>query len=329
MKTAFFYLGFAALGYFIGARFRSKKDSFGWLGKLLTFVVFSLITCMGYKIGSSESIINDIKEIGVNSAILTVVPLVLTIIALSITRRLVGYNAKGELIPKEERKKLREGKSAGKKGKTVIPKTTFLYVAGVVAGFIFGYVMVVRTGIIDFEKGYSVVGTYITYALYMMVFLVGVDLGFDGTAPKLIKQAGVKTLIFPLVVGIATLIGVFVCTIFMEYNAHESLMIGATFCWYSLAPNIIIDGGYVAAGAVAFLSNFFRVILTLITVPIVAQKIGYVETTGMAVAASMDVCIGTIESSTNKTCAIIAFVTGCVYTFIIPVTMPIIVSMNF
>ena len=138
-----------------------------------------------------------------------------------------------------------------------------------------------------------------------------------------------KTLIFPLVVGIATLIGVFVCTIFMEYNAHESLMIGATFCWYSLAPNIIIDGGYVAAGAVAFLSNFFRVILTLITVPIVAQKIGYVETTGMAVAASMDVCIGTIESSTNKTCAIIAFVTGCVYTFIIPVTMPIIVSMNF
>ncbi len=329
MKTAFFYLGFAALGYFIGSLLRSKKDKFGWLGKLLTFVVFSLITCMGYKIGSSESIINDIKEIGVNSAILTVVPLVLTIIALSITRRLVGYNAKGELIPKEERKKLREEKNAEKKGKTVIPKTTFLYVAGVIAGFIFGYVTVVRTGIIDFEKGYSVVGTYITYALYLMVFLVGVDLGFDGTAPKLIKQAGVKTLIFPLVVGIATLLGVFVCTIFMDYNAHESLMIGATFCWYSLAPNIIIDGGYVAAGAVAFLSNFFRVILTLITVPIVAQKIGYVETTGMAVAASMDVCIGTIESSTNKTCAIIAFVTGCVYTFIIPVTMPIIVSMNF
>ena len=329
MKTAFFYLGFAALGYFIGARFRSKKDSFGWLGRLLTFVVFSLITCMGYKIGSSESIINDIKEIGINSAILTVVPLIFTIIALSITRRLVGYNAKGELVPREERKKLREGKEPEKKGKTVIPKTTFLYVAGVIAGFIFGYIMVVRTGIIDFEKGYSVVGIYITYALYLMVFLVGVDLGFDGNAPKLIKQAGVKTLIFPLVVGIATLLGVFACTIFMDYDAHDALMIGGTFCWYSLAPNIIIDGGYVATGAVAFLCNFFRVILTLITVPIVAQKIGYVETTGMAVAASMDVCIGTIESSTNKTCAIIAFVTGCVYTFIIPVTMPIIVSMNF
>lgn len=329
MKTAFFYLGFAALGYFIGSRLRSKKDSFKWLGKLLTFVVFSLITCMGYKIGSSESIINDIMEIGVNSAVLTVVPLVFTIIALNITRKLVGYNAKGELVPKEERKKLMTSGTSEKKGKTVIPKTTFLYVAGVIAGFVFGYFMVVKNHIIDFEKGYSVVGTYITYALYLMVFLVGVDLGFDGTAPQLIKQAGVKTLIFPLVVGVATLLGVFLCTLFMDYNAHESLMIGATFCWYSLAPNIIIDGGYVAAGAVAFLSNFFRVILTLITVPIVAQKVGYVETTGMAVAASMDVCIGTIESSTNKTCAIIAFVTGCVFTFVIPVTMPIIVSMNF
>lgn len=322
------YLGFAALGYFIGSVLRSKKEYFSWLGKLLTFVVFSLITCMGYKIGSSESIINDIMEIGVNSVILTVVPLVFTIVALSITRRLVGYNAKGELVPKEERQKLRSGKDSVKTGKTIIPKTTFLYVAGVIAGFVFGYVMVVRTGIIDFEKGYSVVGIYITYALYMMVFLVGMDLGFDGNAPKLIKQAGVKTLIFPVVVGIATLIGVFACTIFMDYDVHDSLMIGGTFCWYSLAPNIIIDGGYVETGAVAFLSNFFRVILTLITVPIVAQKIGYVETTGMAVAASMDVCIGTIEASTNKTCAIIAFVTGAVYTVVIPVSMPIIVSMN-
>ena len=329
MTTAFLYLGFAGLGYLIGSLLRSKKDRFWWLGKLLTLVVLSLITCMGYKIGSSEAIIKDIMEIGVNSVILTLVPLAFTIIGLSITRRLVGYDSKGVLVPKEERKKLKESSSPQKKGKTVIPKTTFLYMAGVIAGFIFGYLTVVRTGIIDFERGYKVVGIYITYALYLMVFLVGVDLGFDGTAPKLIRQAGLRTLVFPLVVGISTLLGVYACTMFMEYDAHESLMIGATFCWYSLAPNIIIDGGYIAAGAVAFLSNFFRVILTLITVPIVAQKIGYVETTGMAVAASMDVCIGTIEASTNKTCAIIAFVTGCVFTFIIPVTMPIIVSMHF
>lgn len=329
MTTAFLYLGFAALGYFIGSRLRSKKDHFWWLGKLLTFVVFSLITCMGYKIGSSESIIRDIMEIGINSVILAVVPLIFTIAALSITRRAVGYNEVGVLVPKSERQELKSRKEKKKSGKTVIPKTTFLYMAGVLLGFFFGYFMVVRNGYIDFEKGYSVVGTYITYALFLMVFLVGVDLGFDGTAPQLIKQAGVKTLIFPLAVGISTLIGVFACTLFMDYNAHESLMIGATFCWYSLAPNIIIDGGFIAAGAVAFLSNFFRVIITLITVPIVAQKVGYVETTGMAVAASMDVCIGTIESSTNKTCAIIAFVTGCVFTFIIPVTMPIIVSLNF
>ncbi|MBR6473626.1 MAG: lysine exporter LysO family protein [Firmicutes bacterium] len=329
MVTALLYLGFAGLGYFIGSRFRDKKDKFGWLGRLLTFIVFSLITCMGYKMGSSESVIHDIMEIGINSVILAVVPLLFTIAGLSITRRLVGYNKTGELVPKDERKlKGSSGRSSGT-GKTVIPRTTFLYMGGVLMGFVFGYFMVVKNNIIDFEKGYSVVGTYITYALYMMVFLVGVDLGFDGTAPKLMKQAGLKTLIFPLVVGIATLVGVYACTFFMEYDAHESLMIGATFCWYSLAPNIIIDGGFVAAGAVAFLSNFFRVIITLITVPIVAQKVGYVETTGMAVAASMDVCIGTIESSTNKTCAIIAFVTGCVFTFLIPVTMPIIVAMNF
>ena len=206
MTTALFYLGFAALGYFLGSRLRSKKEYFWWLGKLLTFVVFSLITCMGYKIGSSEAIIRDIMEIGVNSVILAVVPLIFTIAALGITRRLVGYNAKGELVPKEERGKARGEKSSAKSGKTVIPKTTFLYMAGVIAGFIFGYLMVVRLGLIDFEKGYHIVGIYITYALYLMVFLVGIDLGFDGTAPKRIKQAGVKTLVFPLAVGVATIL---------------------------------------------------------------------------------------------------------------------------
>ena len=325
MKIAVLYLGFAGLGYFIGSRLRPIKEKFKFLGTLLTCVVLSLITCMGYKIGSSESVINDIMTIGVNSLILAVVPLVFTIIGLSITRKIMGYNRIGELVPKEERKKIVKSKKK-RSNDPILSKNTIMYMCGVVFGFFFGYFMVIKLGIIDFEMGYKVVGTYITYALYCMVFLVGVDLGFDGTAPKIIKEAGLKALVFPIVVGIATLIGIFVCTLFMDYNTHESFMIGCTFCWYSLAPNIIIDGGYIAAGAVAFLSNFTRVIICLITIPVIAQRVGYIETCGMAVAASMDVCIATIEHNTNKTTAILAFIVGAFYTVFIPVMMPIIVA---
>lgn len=327
MKIAVLYLGFAGLGYFIGSKLRPVKDKFKFLGTLLTYVVLSLITCMGYKIGSNQSVINDIMTIGINSVLLAVIPMIFTIVGLSITRKLMGYNKIGELIPKEERYQKVKAEEKEKQDGPLLSKNTIMYMCGVIFGFIFGYVMVIKAGIIDFDMGYKVVGTYITYALYCMVFLVGVDLGFDGTAPKIIKEAGLKSLIFPIVVGIATLIGIFACTIFMGYNTHESFMIGCTFCWYSLAPNIIIDGGYVAAGAVAFLANFLRVILSLITIPAIAKKVGYVETCGLAVAASMDVCIATIEHNTNKTTAILAFIVGAFYTIFIPIAMPIIVAM--
>jgi len=231
MQTAVLYLGCAGLGYFAGAKLRPHKDKFSWIGTFLTCVVISLITCMGYKIGSSQSIINDIMTIGINSFILAIVPLITTIAGLSILRRALGFDEKGERIPKELRVKGKKNEKKEKQDGPLLSRNTILYMIGVCFGFLFGYVTVIKLGLIDFDMGYKVVGIYITYALYLMVFLVGVDLGFDGTAPKIIKQAGLKAIIWPIVTGVATLIGVFLCTLFMEYNTHESFMIGCTFCW--------------------------------------------------------------------------------------------------
>ena len=328
MKTAVMYIGMAALVYLAAQLLKEQKDKFAWIGRILTFIVFSLVTCMGFKIGSNKSAINDIGTIGLYSLIISVTSLAATIVALHLIRKAMKFDAYGNKKIAIEAAYL-EKKTQSDKGKVkepMIGRTTLLYMCGVITGFGFGYFAVIKFGFIDYETGYMASSIYITTALYIMVLLVGVDMGLEGNMGKVFKETGIKVLAFPLVTAISTLAAVFLCALFMPYTFQEMLAIGCTFCWYSLAPNIIIDAGFVSAGAVAFLANFSRVILSLLLIPTVARKIGYVETIGMPAAASMDVCIATIEKSTNKRTALYAFASGAVFTVLIPIIVPMIVG---
>ena len=211
-------------------------------------------------------------------------------------------------------------------GKSFLSGSTVRIGIAVLVGLIAGYLVVLRFGLLRFDLTNKAIGVYITYALYTMVFLVGVDMGLDGTAIQKFKQAGVRILVFPFTTGFATIITVLICGYFMPLTVREILSIGCTFCWYSLAPNIIMEAGYVNAGAIAFLANFMRVIFSLILIPTIAGKVGYLETTGMPIAAAMDVCIATIQGATNKETSMCAFVSGCVYTAIVPLVVPLIVA---
>ncbi|MBR6529325.1 MAG: hypothetical protein IKT62_04735, partial [Firmicutes bacterium] len=72
MKIALIYFGMAAAGYIAAIPLKKYQNKFAWMWKFLTFVVFSLVFSMGYKIGSNQSVINDIGTIGIYSLILAI-----------------------------------------------------------------------------------------------------------------------------------------------------------------------------------------------------------------------------------------------------------------
>lgn len=67
-----------------------------------------------------------------------------------------------------------------------------------------------------------------------MVF-VGLDLGLEGTVLSMMKEAGLRILVFPLACIVGTLIGAALCGLLFKLSLPESLAIGAGFGWYSLA----------------------------------------------------------------------------------------------
>lgn len=326
MQTLITYLGSAALGYFIASALRRHKDKFAWTGRLLAIVVTSLVFSMGLKIGGNEEVIGNLGQVGLYGLAFCYIPLAATIAATTLVRRLMGYNHEGKRVSRTEAAQPASAGGGENAKQSFLRSSSFRYLVAVIAGFLCGYFGVIKTGLVPYEGLNAVLGVYITWALLLMVFLVGLDMGFDGNIVGVFKSIGWRVVVFPLVTGVATLGAGLVLGLFTSLSLTETLAITCTFCWYSLAPNIIMNAGYVSAGAIAFLSNFLRVLSSLILIPTVAKRVGWLETVGMSVAAAMDVCIGTITEATDKEIALYAFASGVMYTVLIPLIVPVIVG---
>ena len=112
----------------------------------------------------------------------------------------------------------------------------------------------------------------------------------------------------------------------MGLSLKEALAVGAGFGWYTLAPGIIMEAGYITASAISFLHNVMRELFSILFIPLVAQKIGYIETTGMPGAAAMDVCLPIVEKATRSDIAVYSFVSGVILSILVPVLVPVIIG---
>ncbi len=162
--------------------------------------------------------------------------------------------------------------------------------------------------------------------LCMLLFMVGIDMGRQKTVLQDIKRNGLRVLAVPLFVMAGTFAGAAVASVFIDYSLMETLTVSSGMGWYSLAPVIIAD--YSAElSAVAFLSNIFRELAAVISIPAVAKYIGYIEACAPAGAASMDTCLPIVERSTNSTVAVYSFVSGVVITVLVPFLTPTVMGL--
>ena len=137
---------------------------------------------------------------------------------------------------------------------------------------------------------------------------------------------GFRILAVPAATIIGTLIGAAAAMPFIGMSLRECLAVGSGFGWYTLAPGIIMEAGYLTASAVSFLHNVMRELLAIVFIPLVAKKIGYLETTAMPGAAAMDVCLPIVEKATRSEIAVYSFVSGVILSILVPVLVPIIIG---
>jgi len=157
------------------------------------------------------------------------------------------------------------------------------------------------------------------YALYILMFLVGIGIGADNKAWEILKSARVKIILVPLTVIIGTLAGVAFISLFLkDISLRESLVVGAGFGYYSLSSIFIGQISGQALGVVALISNISREIITLLGTPLLVRYFGKLAPIASGGATSMDTTLPVITRFTGKEYAVISVFSGVVLTILVP-----------
>lgn len=158
-----------------------------------------------------------------------------------------------------------------------------------------------------------------TYALYVLMFLVGITVGADKAAFKIIKEVKFEILIIPVFVIVGTFIGVSIVSLFLkDLSLKDSLAVGAGFGYYSLSSIIITEIRGESLGALALVANIMREVFTLLFAPLLVMFFGKLAPIASGGATSMDSTLPVVRKFSGKEYALISVYNGTVLTILVP-----------
>lgn len=166
----------------------------------------------------------------------------------------------------------------------------------------------------------------VTYALALMVFGVGIDIGRNRETWRRIRQMGFKILLVPFAIVGGSLAGAAMTKLFLAMPLKDILAVGAGLGWYSLSGILIAKMHSVELGATAFLANVFRELLAFILIPVIVGYVGKIAAIAPGGATTMDSTLPLITKVTDTHTGLIAFMSGLVLTAAVPFLVPFILT---
>lgn len=157
------------------------------------------------------------------------------------------------------------------------------------------------------------------YALYFLMFLVGIGIGADKSSWSVIRTMKIRIFLVPLGIIVGTFAGTALVSLFLpDLKLKEVLAVGAGFGYYSLSSLFITQLSGETLGVIALLSNILREITTLLATPILVLYFGKLAGIASGGATSMDTTLPVITRYSGKEWGIISVFSGIVLTLLVP-----------
>jgi uncharacterized membrane protein YbjE (DUF340 family) len=192
-------------------------------------------------------------------------------------------------------------------GKERIPLSIVL-VGAVLVGFGVGRVVPLPT-----DAG-------ITWALYLLLFLVAFDLP--------LKWSSVRALWVPLTAAVAgALVAGVVFGVVSGTALSVSLGTSLAFGWYTLAGPLVLARAGAVLGLLAFLTNFFRENLTMILSPSIGRRLRGEGLTALGGATSMDTTLYFVKRYGDRDAGSLALASGLILTVAASLVVPAVLAL--
>ncbi len=330
MRDLIIYIILAIIGYFAGCRLREHNRLRQFAGKVQIAAIVVLLVFMGMRMGANEEVTENLRSIGLISVCLTLLVMLFSGIAAGAARYVLGMDRRARIRQGKQDgyPLLQAGSSSGGESETGGSQKLMavLILISVTAGMLMGYFLVpdIFAGKMDLFD--SCAGLAVNSGLYILLLLIGYNMGLDGTVIENFKKVGARIILFPFIVMAGAFLAACFCTFFMNISVKEALAVTAGFGWYSLAPGIILEAGLARCAAISFMHCIMREYFSLLLVPVVAKKVGYMEAVGICGATAMGVCLPIVERSTRSDVVIYSFISGIIHTVSVPILIPLLVG---
>jgi uncharacterized membrane protein YbjE (DUF340 family) len=168
----------------------------------------------------------------------------------------------------------------------------------------------------------SLIGNLTMYALNFLLLMIGIEVGQNLGIFKEIRKHGTMLVAIPLGIIAGSAIGGYAASVLFHQPASTGLAIAAGYGWYSLSGILLTTLDSAQTGAVAFMSNIFRELMTIISVPFLAKYLNKYSAIAPAGATSMDSTLPVISRYTDPEIVIMAFFNGAVLSALVPLLVP-------
>lgn len=296
-------VGLMVLGIILGYLLRRSVLIVRTVEKLTSVAIYLLLFLLGISIGTNQQIMAHLHTIGLNALIITCLSVLGSItLALPVYRLFFKQHDDNEEVTGAATK---EGVTLGSlRGSLII---LIFFTLGVILGYF------------HWLPHFVTATDYSSYALYLLMTLVGMGIGTDDRALKALRTFNLRIVLVPVTTIVGTLLGTCLAFVFFtSLRPNELLAISAGYGYYSLSSIIISELGRPELGVIALLSNVMREILTLLCSPFFARYFGKLAPIVAGGATSMDTTLPIIAASSGKHYAIVSLFHGIVLTILVP-----------
>lgn len=157
------------------------------------------------------------------------------------------------------------------------------------------------------------------YALYVLMFLVGISIGSEPGVLKALKEQKGRILFVPLATIAGTLAGSALVSLFLSGRSlTDCLAVGAGFGYYSLSSVFITGYKGAELGMLALTANIIREIVTLLGAPLLVCWFGKLAPICAGGATTMDTTLPVIARFSGKEFVAVSIFHGFVVDFSVP-----------
>ena len=315
LRNVVIYMIPLLIGALIGTQKAVRSRPLRWVDRLQFAALMVLVLALGVNLGANDDVISSLGEIGVAALAVTLFAMAGALGAAFLLRRFVLHlNRYG--LPRDGVDA--GGDSGGTGGKADNALTKWI-VGAVILGMLAGRFVLP-------EAVTAHCGTVINLGLYLLLLMVGIGIGKQGTFFRDVRTVGFRVLLLPAAVAVGSLLGAALAGLFLPMGAKDAMAVASGMGWYSLAPTLLAPYS-MTVSATAFLSNVMREIFSILAIPFAAKHIGYVECAALPGAAAMDTVLPVAVGATHPRITVYSFTSGVVLTLLVPALVPAVVGL--